>query len=141
MKNAEFSLILFVLCLGVEKNRLKRRVWAHNSLENELKIKGNGRIKSMIKGIHKNMIVVQTPKSVCFEEVYFILRHVPANDIKKENEMLREANRILAEHEVGKKAQKEGRHRLGKFLVFFFGALCGSLAVALLWGLSAFLVA
>lgn len=95
----------------------------------------------MIRGIHKSMIVVQTPKSACFEEACFILRGLPTGEMKKENEMLKEAHRILAEHEEEKRTGKQGRRRSGRWLAFFSGALCGSLAVALLWGLSVLLAA
>ena len=67
----------------------------------------------MIKGIQKSMIWVQTPKSDCFEEAYFVVRKELGADRQRGNEMLREANRILAEHEEMKQTERDvgGRKR------------------------------
>lgn len=91
----------------------------------------------MIKGIQKNMIWVQTPKSHCFEEAYFVIRKDVTEEGQRGNEMLREATRILAEHEAMKQTDKKGNGRgRATMLVFFGGMLSGSLLVSLLWLLS-----
>ena len=90
----------------------------------------------MIKGIQKNMIWVQTPRSHCFEEAYFVVRRGMRGELHSENEMLREAARILAEHEAMN--QRDKKKTMGKrgVVVFLVGMLCGSLPVAVLWILS-----
>ena len=88
----------------------------------------------MIKGIHKNMICVQTPKSVCFEEAYFVVRKELQTERQKGGDMLREANRILTEHEEMKQAgQKTRSRRRELFLLFFGGVFSGAFFVTLLW--------
>ena len=88
----------------------------------------------MIRGIQKNVIWVQTPKSGCFEEAYFVMRKERAAQKQKGTEMLREATRILEEYEganvEGRAAKKKRTDRL---LTFFCGMLSGSLAVTALW--------
>ena len=88
----------------------------------------------MIKGVQKNMILVQTPKSACFEEAYFVLRKELQSERQKGNEMLREANRILTEHEEMKNAAHlaAGRKR-DRWLLFFGGVFSGGFFVTLLW--------
>ena len=110
---------------------LKREILVIIGNENEFSGKGGAR---MIKGVQKNMVWVQTPKSGYFEEAYFVVRRELSSEKQRSNEMLREANRILAEHEAGvereKPTQKGNKERL---LFFFGGMLSGSLMVALLW--------
>ena len=47
----------------------------------------------MIKGINRNMIVVRTGRRSCFEAVLFI----PRRGVKERDDMLKEANRIVAD--------------------------------------------
>lgn len=94
----------------------------------------------MIKGVQKNMIWIQTPKSDCFEEAYFVVRKELQTERQKGNEMLREANRILTEHEEMKQSgQKKRARRRDLWLVFFCGVFCGGFFVTLLWMLCAWI--
>ena len=94
----------------------------------------------MIKGIQKNMIWVQTPKSTCFEEAYFVVRRELCTERQKGNEMLREAHRILAEHEELQQEGKKGRGRKYEQWLFFFGGVfSGGSLIAFFWMLSAWI--
>lgn len=94
----------------------------------------------MIKGIQKSMIWVQTPKSDCFEEAYFVVRKELGADRQRGNEMLREANRILAEHEEMKQTERDvGGRKRERWLLFFGGAFSGGFLVTLLWMLCAWI--
>lgn len=93
----------------------------------------------MVRGIYKTVIVMQTAKNSCFEAVYFVVRRERTGDVRRENEMLREANRILAEQEHAAREKRTGETVRNRLLLFFGGALLGSVAVALLWGLAAWI--
>ncbi len=82
----------------------------------------------MIKGAQKQMIVIRTAASRYFTEAYFVLRgDVDTKNPHKETDMLREANRILAdaipEHEASKKRHRLPRFCLGLLLGLLLGAL------------------
>lgn len=89
----------------------------------------------MLRGIQKNMIFVQTPKSKCFESAYFVIRAGRGDRGAVQGEMIREANRIIFDSELssGKKSPAAKRVARQKLKMFFGGALVGSGAVALLW--------
>jgi hypothetical protein len=88
----------------------------------------------MIKGVQKNMICVQTPKSTCFEEAYFVVRKDLRTERTKGNEMLREAHRILTEHEEMKRMGGQGgKSKRESLLLFFGGVFSGGFLVTLLW--------
>lgn len=93
----------------------------------------------MLKGIYKNIMVIQTAKSSCFEAAYFVVRRERVKDAHRENEMLKEANRMLAEQDAVKQAKRRGEKSRNGSILFCTGALLGSVLVALLWGLSALL--
>jgi hypothetical protein len=88
----------------------------------------------MIRGIQKNVIWVQTPKSGCFEEAYFVVRRERVAQKQKGNEMLREATRMIEECE-GENAQvlAAKRKRTDRLLTFLCGMISGSLAATLVW--------
>ena len=89
----------------------------------------------MIKGIQKNMIQLQISGNRYFETAYFVLRHDLRPPVPRENEMVREAQRILAESELSKKkSTRGGMSRLvSRRLSFLWGALAGAATVAFIW--------
>lgn len=90
----------------------------------------------MLRGIQKNMIQVQTPKSRYFETAYFIMRAETSASASKStpNEMLNEANRILAESNLLSRKDSGKPHRLrGRLYPYFCGVLTGASLIALVW--------
>lgn len=89
----------------------------------------------MLKGIQKNMIFIQLPKSNCFESAYFVMRSARPDREARQGEMIREANRIIYESEITSKNKKSkfGKWRKDKFLFFLYGTLSGALSVAIAW--------
>ncbi len=77
----------------------------------------------MIKGAQKQMIVVRTGNSRYFDEAYFVLRRDIRPRKGEEDDMISEANRILAEHEATRPRPK--RRRLWSILLFGAGILLG----------------
>ena len=64
----------------------------------------------MIRGIQKNVILLKTPKNHYFESAYFVLRYDLSTREQKENDMIREANRIISESSfsiIGSKKHSE----------------------------------
>ena len=53
----------------------------------------------MLKGVQKNFIMVKLPRSLHFEEAYFLMRSPQKNS--HEGEMIKEANRILKNNIIG----------------------------------------
>ena len=51
----------------------------------------------MLKGTHKQMVVLHTNGSAYYEEAYFVLREDRRREEVSERTMLEEANRILSE--------------------------------------------
>lgn len=70
-----------------------------------------------MKGCKKRVIQIKSPKSDIFEEAYFILR--PEKEDNGEEDIVLEAERILAESEEGKGHR---RFSFGLDEVLFFGA-------------------
>ena len=54
----------------------------------------------MIKGTHKQMVVVRTSDSRYYEEAYFVLRRGGLTSPDSESTMVAEANRILDESQL-----------------------------------------
>ena len=79
----------------------------------------------MLKGAQKQMIVIRTGDSRYFDEAYFVLRKEVKTPPHTEHDMLREANRILAESEPNSTMQKKRRSSHG-ILLFLLGILSGS---------------
>ncbi len=81
----------------------------------------------MIKGCQKEMVVFETEKSRFFERAYFILR--PQNEIAPCEDLVSEANRIIAS---GSEYLTRRKRKNGKVGYFFLGTLagCGILLVS-----------
>lgn len=89
----------------------------------------------MLKGIQKNMILIQMPKGKYFEAAYFVIRSRALDKEARHGEMVREANRIIGEMglvEESKKQQK-AQGRRNKIMFFVYGVLAGAISVALAW--------
>ncbi len=84
----------------------------------------------MIKGAQKQMIVVRTGDSRYFDEAYFVLRREIKPPHGGRNDMLAEANRILAEHDLSAPPRKRKKLPRG-VLLFLSGILCGGGAALL----------
>ena len=52
----------------------------------------------MLKGVNKRVIIIKNPESEIFEEVYFIIKNKSLFRQARENEMVLEANRIIADY-------------------------------------------
>ncbi len=85
----------------------------------------------MIRGIQKEVIMLKTDKNSIFEVVYFMLR----SDIAKpsENDILREANKIVEESCSRKKRKSDERKNKFKCGIpfFIFGSLMGIITTLL----------
>ncbi|MBQ8331358.1 MAG: hypothetical protein IJX94_02510 [Clostridia bacterium] len=91
----------------------------------------------MLKGIQKRVIWMRITGNRYFEGAYFILHSDAPNHPAPcgENEMIREANRILAEsHALRKRGgARPRRSSASRAVPFFCGAVCGALSVLLSW--------
>lgn len=77
----------------------------------------------MIKGAQKQMIVLRTGDSRYFDEAYFVLRREVKPRRSSHDEMIKEANRILAESGLDIQTQKR---KMGRGVwMFLLGILCG----------------
>ena len=79
----------------------------------------------MIKGSHRQMIVIRTSDSRYFDEAYFVLRKELKEPRPARTDILREANRLLSERVPPE--GRRSRHSLFRWLFFGVGALCGAL--------------
>ena len=52
----------------------------------------------MLKGVNKRVIIIKNPESEIFEEAYFIVKNKNLFRQARENEMVLEANRIIADY-------------------------------------------
>ena len=96
----------------------------------------------MIKGYRKNMIAVKGGDGDFFETAYFILKDGREGDVISENDMLREAERIIEksllnndvdkEHNEKNKNKKSEKNRSKAIIPFAAGATVGSV-IGLLW--------
>lgn len=77
----------------------------------------------MVKGTHKQMVVVRTKDSRYYEQAYFVLRDGHAPGGEREDTMMAEANRILDESML--MPQPRRRRKLSRSLAFVLGALVG----------------
>lgn len=89
----------------------------------------------MIKGTHKQMVVVRTSDSRYYEEAYFVLRRGGLASPDSESTMVAEANRILDESQL--MPQPHRRRLPSRRVAFALGALSGgavcALVVLLFW--------
>ena len=79
-----------------------------------------------IKGCSRRMVVLNGTGGSVFETAYFIVK-AEAAEISR-TDMMREANRIVAEH-----CFSSGRRRGGKLAFFAAGAVAGGGLVGLAW--------
>ncbi len=79
-----------------------------------------------IKGCSRRMVVLNGTGSSVFETAYFIVKG-SATDVSR-GDMMREANRIVAEHCFSSR-----RTRWNRLGIFAAGAVAGALAVGLVW--------
>lgn len=89
----------------------------------------------MIRGAQKRMIVLRTRDSRVFEEAYFVMRRETDGDGTSEQDMIREANRILERSFPRERLtpQTSPTARRGGFFWFTTGFLCGGGMVGILW--------
>ena len=57
----------------------------------------------LLKGVNKRVIVIKNPESEIFEEAYFIVKNKSLFRQARENEMVLEANRIIADYSKQRK--------------------------------------
>lgn len=89
----------------------------------------------MVRGTHKQMVVLRTSDSRYYEQAYFVLRDGHAPRGEAESSMMAEANRILDESMLMPQPHK--RLRLSRWWVFALGVMVGVLlALALAWVLA-----
>lgn len=77
----------------------------------------------MVKGIHKQMVVIRTPDNAYYEQAYFVLREARRTDCLSEDSMVAEANRILDECQL--MPQPRRHRRLPRAALFWLGTLLG----------------
>ena len=91
----------------------------------------------MLKGIQKNVIMIQPRSGGIFERAYFILRDDKRPSRCDRSEMVKEANRIIADSVI--LTHKKRKKRPSRFIMFILGALFGGGAVGILWFLLPYL--
>ena len=81
------------------------------------------------------MMLIQLPKEKYFESAYFVIRSDRQCREVKSGEMVKEANRIIGELEIGQDKNKKiaRREKRSGFSSFMYGMLSGSLIVAFVW--------
>ena len=79
----------------------------------------------MVKGTHKQMVVVRTNGSAYYEQAYFVLREGRASDAEAERTMMAEANRIL--HESQLMPQPVCRAKPSRRVCFIWGMIAGAM--------------
>ena len=81
------------------------------------------------------MIMVKTDKSSIFETAYFLLRTDIYEPRPNENDMIKEANRIISENYSHKKRKRDERKRKLRNGIpyFIFGILSGIISTAIIW--------
>lgn len=79
----------------------------------------------MVRGTHKQMVVLRTNDSHFYEQAYFVLRDGHAPHGESESTMLAEANRILDESMLMPQPHK--RMRLSRWWVLLIGGALGAL--------------
>ncbi len=83
----------------------------------------------MIKGARKQMIVIRTGDSPYFDEAYFVLRSDIDSRRNNRNDILKEANKILADHTDHRPRE---RSRVWRWVFFGVGILCGAAVAVVL---------
>lgn len=86
----------------------------------------------LLRGCHRRMICIKSADSRLFDEAFFVLREESAG--AGEREILEEANRIVEEHLVPRRARRRGRGRVAWWLcplLFALGLALGALPLLL----------
>ena len=78
----------------------------------------------MIKGINKQMVVLKLEGNRIYESACFVVRSDLERKRDEEKDMLREANRILEEMDLGKGRKRGGRGK--KFLLWLLTLVVGA---------------
>ena len=83
----------------------------------------------MIRGLQKQIIQLATPKSPYFEVVLFVLRPELVQAREHEGDMVREAQKILAESapRSTKRQESERSDKKQRLALFLAGSLCGGI--------------
>jgi hypothetical protein len=68
---------------------------------------------TLLKGVNKRVIIIKNPESEIFEEAYFIVKNKSIFNQAKENDMVLEANRIIADYSKQQKiaVEKAGENK------------------------------
>ncbi len=90
----------------------------------------------LIKGTHREMIMLKTEESDIFERAYFLIKANPSRIV--EHDIMREANKLISEHCSDKKKRKEEkREKLRLALLFFMcGSAFGVFSLGMIWLIS-----
>ena len=89
-------------------------------------------IDMAIKGAVKQTIVLRCTDSELFEAAYFVLKGDGAHR-SRSDDMLREANRIVAENSFSEKRKRRGGIWRFRMRMFALSALCGGGVVGMMW--------
>jgi hypothetical protein len=84
----------------------------------------------MVKGTHKQMVVIRTPGNVYYEQAYFVLRESRGTEEDSEESMMAEANRILDECHL--MPQPRRHRRLPRVACFWLGVMVGGAVAGVL---------
>ena len=87
--------------------------------------------KDMLKGIQRQTVLIKTPESRYFEEAHFLMRSDLPPKESAENDLVREANRIL--EEIGFSNAKRRKKGMRPSLAFLMGILLGGSTVGIFW--------
>ena len=87
--------------------------------------------KDMLKGIQRQTVLIKTPENRSFEEVHFLMRSDLPPKESAENDLVREANRIL--EEIGFSNAKRRKKGMRPLLAFLMGILLGGSTVGTFW--------
>lgn len=84
----------------------------------------------MIKGCQKNVVWIRSTESELFEEAYFILSDKMNERHISENDMVSEANRLIADSfcPVPTFVGEKGRGRISEKIKWFFFGIAASVA-------------
>ena len=84
----------------------------------------------MVKGIHRQMVMVRTTESELFEMAYFVIR-ADARTKSTQKSIITEANSIVSAmcEDSAREKKKKRKRRAARILLFGSGAACGSLTL------------
>ncbi len=87
----------------------------------------------MLRGCQKKIIFLRNTDSDVFEEAYFVIKDDAAVSPGAEEDMVREANRILRENIISRARPRKAVVRRGTFLPFLIGTLFSAAIFTLLY--------